>query len=106
MNTTLSAQVRAIQIARDFIKRETIDGINSDGVPIDSALNDAASTIAALNITKDLPKDVFFNEQELRDIKMACDILGLMVKPKNEEQEKFFARCGEISNRLPHITYP
>lgn len=49
MNSTYTAQIQAIGTALELIRGK--------GAPFtELALNDAASTIAALNLTKDLPK--------------------------------------------------
>lgn len=108
MNTSLSRQIQAIGVARNLVKEEFEGGAISshygfDLEELDAALNDAGSTVASLNLTKEI---ITFTDEELKSIKMACDILGLLVKPKNEEQAKFFDRCLKISNgKLQTIDY-
>ena len=51
MNTTLQEQIQAIQEARNLHKHFQVTNLPD----YDAKLNDAASTIAALNLTKDLP---------------------------------------------------
>lgn len=53
MNTTYTQQIEAIRRARLVFKGHS--GAE-DKIEVDSALNDAMSTIASLNLTKDLPK--------------------------------------------------
>lgn len=71
MNTTYAEQIRAIQKVRGLVE-------NNAG--IDSALNDAASTIAALNLTKDLPK------------------------PADQSREDYFDKMDDFFGRYYEIT--
>lgn len=48
MTSTLEQQIQAIQQARAFIKLEGLEGGT-----LDSRLNDAGSTLAALNLNKE-----------------------------------------------------
>jgi len=68
--TTYSQQIKAIMYAKSFFE-------SKNRKELASCLNDAGSTIAALNLTKDLPFDAEKAERECRaDLKEIAHFFG------------------------------